>query len=156
MATSPISGSSATPPTPTASSSTASTSSTGEIGTLPASSQLTESDFLTLLSTELQYQDPSSPVDDTQFISELAQFSSLSAANQQQQTLTQILSQLSNGSGSDALLSAAQLIGKTVSTESSGSGTVSGVTLGQSGAVQVELSNGTTLGLSDLTGVTNG
>ncbi len=158
MATNPISNlpSSLNSTASTSPSSSAAASSSQEIGTLPASDQLNESDFLTLLSAELEYQDPSSPVDDTQFISELAQFSSLSAANQQEQTLTQILGQLSTGTGSSALLSAAQLIGKTVTTTSSGSGTVSGVTLGQSGAVQVELSNGTTLSLSDLTGVSDG
>jgi flagellar basal-body rod modification protein FlgD len=156
MATSPIAGSSAANSATQPTAAVTNPSAASQVGTLPPSSQLNESDFLTLLSTELQYQDPSNPVDDTQFISELAQFSSLSAANQQQQTLTQILSQLSNGSGSDALLSAAQLIGKTVSTQSLGSGTVAGVTLGQNGAVQVELANGRTLALSDLTGVQNG
>jgi len=33
--------------------------------------------FLNLLVTQLRYQDPSSPMDDTQFVSQLAQFSSL-------------------------------------------------------------------------------
>ena len=153
MATSPILPNNAVP---AATNPSAGANAAGQIGTLPSSSQLNESDFLTLLSTELQYQNPSSPVNDTQFIAELAQFSSLAAANQQEQTLTQIKQQLSSGTGSDALLSAAQLIGKTVTTQSHGSGTVSGVTLGQGGAIQVELANGATLALSDLTGIRNG
>jgi flagellar basal-body rod modification protein FlgD len=33
--------------------------------------------FLKLLVTQLQHQDPSKPIDDTQFIAQLAQFSSL-------------------------------------------------------------------------------
>ena len=125
------------------------------IGTLPAQSQLNESDFLTLLSAELQYQNPTSPVNNTQFIAELAQFSSLSANNQQEQTLTQILGQLS-GTGSNPLLSAAQLIGKTVTTSTSGSGVVNGVTLNAKGGVEVELKSGKTVALSDISSVANG
>lgn len=160
MATSPISGLGTTSltaaATGTAVGGTSGTSTTGEVGTLPASDQLNESDFLTLLSAELEYQNPSSPVDDTQFISELAQFSSLSASNQQEQTLTQILSQLSSGTGPTALLSAAQLIGKTVTTSSSTTGQISGVTLDSAGNVQVELSGGTAISLADITGVSGG
>ncbi|MBV8152620.1 MAG: flagellar biosynthesis protein FlgD, partial [Candidatus Eremiobacteraeota bacterium] len=44
-----------------------------------SNSQLGQSQFLTLLTTELQNQDPTSPVDNTQMVSELAQFSALQA-----------------------------------------------------------------------------
>ena len=136
--TTPVQGIATAPSTPSA---------------MAAATQLTESDFLTLLSTELKYQSPSNPVNNTQMIAELAQFSSLAAANQQEQTLTQIKSQLAGGSGSTALLTASQLIGKTVTTRSSGSGTVAGVTLGTSGAVQIDLANGISVAASELTGV---
>ncbi|MFI5337002.1 MAG: flagellar hook capping FlgD N-terminal domain-containing protein, partial [Opitutales bacterium] len=50
---------------------------------------LGEQDFLQLLSTQLQNQDPMQPMDDTQFIAQMAQFSSLQQmslmqSNQQQ------------------------------------------------------------------------
>jgi len=49
------------------------TTSTGRTGT----SNLGKDDFLRLLVTQLQHQDPLNPTDDTQFIAQMAQFSSL-------------------------------------------------------------------------------
>ena len=46
--------------------------------------QLNQEDFLKLLTTQLSNQDPLKPMDDTQFIAQMAQFSSL----QQATTLT--------------------------------------------------------------------
>lgn len=57
------------------SSSSSGTSSSGASASGPSS--LGEDDFLKLLMTQLQNQDPSSPMDDSQFISEMAQFQSL-------------------------------------------------------------------------------
>ncbi len=59
-----------------------SASATGPATAVPQQS-LGQSDFLQLLATQLASQDPSQPMDDTQFISQMANFSSL----QQMQTL---------------------------------------------------------------------
>ena len=49
-----------------------------------------EQTFLQLLVAQLQYQDPTSPVDGTQFVSQLAQFSELEQMINANATLTQI------------------------------------------------------------------
>ena len=45
--------------------------------TTPTTGLANESTFLTLLVTQLQYQDPLNPADSTQFVTQLAQFSQL-------------------------------------------------------------------------------
>ena len=98
--------------------------------TNPAS-QLGESAFLTLLAAELQYQNPLQPMDNTQFVAELAQFSQLSAVTSQTNTLQQILQAVQGGSTS--LVGASQLIGKTITTQSGSSGQVTAVSSTPSG-----------------------
>ena len=63
----------------------ASASATGSSSTTvatPASKQLGESDFLKLLTTQLQNQDPMQPMDNTAMIAQLAQFSTLQSQTQ--------------------------------------------------------------------------
>ncbi len=47
-------------------------------------------DFIKLLTAQLSNQDPTAPVDNSQMIAQLAQFSSLSAANSSSDTLKSI------------------------------------------------------------------
>ena len=66
--------------------------------------------FLQLLVTQLQYQDPLSPMDDKEFVAELAQFSSL-------EQLTEInsgIDKLSSIGQEQQLLGAVNFIGKTI------------------------------------------
>lgn len=51
-------------------------------------------DFIKLLTAQLSNQDPTAPVDNTQMIAQLAQFSSLSAANSSKDTLQAISDKL--------------------------------------------------------------
>jgi len=87
-------------------------------------SQLGEDAFLQLLTTQLQNQDPLNPMDDTQSVAELAQFSSV-------QAVTQLSDSFSSFQSNFSVMQSAGLLGKTVSaqsTDSSGNvSTVSGV-----------------------------
>lgn len=95
-------------------------------GTLQASSgAVNSSEFLQLLVTQLKNQDPTQPTDDTQMLSQLAQFSSL----EQMQNLNQNLSASTQFS---QLSQSAALIGKTVTAGTAASpvtGTVASVTV---------------------------
>jgi flagellar basal-body rod modification protein FlgD len=69
--------------------------------------------FLTLLTTQLKNQDPSSPEDPDQFTTELVQMTGV----QQQLLSNQLLEQLVNASPTQGVTSAVDLIGKTVSAD---------------------------------------
>jgi len=79
--------------TPAASGSTSSPSGL----TTAANNDLSESSFMTLLSAELQNQDPTQPVDPTAFVSQLAQLSELQSVTQIQQLVSQIASLMASG-----------------------------------------------------------
>ena len=74
------------------SSGTNSSNATGSSATLPSKQQaLGVNDFLKLLATQFKSQDPMKPMDDTAFIAQTAQFTSL----QQSSTLVQQITQMS-------------------------------------------------------------
>lgn len=76
--------------------STSSISSALASATSSPSSGLGETDFLKLLMTQLENQDPDNPMDDTQFISEMAQFQSLESATTMSQGITTLNSTIQN------------------------------------------------------------
>ncbi|NQD38070.1 flagellar hook assembly protein FlgD [Permianibacter sp. IMCC34836] len=72
--------------------------------------QLGQEDFLALLTTQLQYQDPFKPLENTEFIAQMAQFSSLDS---QQQLLTSV-NDLASSLTSNQALQASSMVGRTV------------------------------------------
>src|SRR3982750_4736963 len=93
-------------------STTAATGTTGTTSTtgakLGAAAGMGKDDFMKLLIAQLQNQDPMKPMDDKEFITQLAQFSSLEATNKMTDTLEEL-------SGAQLLAQAAGLIGKQIS-----------------------------------------
>lgn len=90
---------------------------------------LTQQDFLSILLTQLQFQDPLKPMDDEQFVAQLAQFSALEVNTEGNAKLDSLISYASINQGIG-------LVGKTVtvnstqaglSAASTASGTVSAV-----------------------------
>ncbi len=119
--------------------------------TTPRTNQLGQDAFIKLLTAQLQFQDPSQPVQGTEFLTELAQFSQVQGLTQLNTTFSQLLQlqQLSQG---------AQLIGRTVEYVQAGAagtqkGVVQEVTL-QNGSAQLMV-NGTAVDFSQLRGVTS-
>jgi flagellar basal-body rod modification protein FlgD len=95
---------------------------TGTTGTSFAnpSANLGENDFLKLMMDQLQNQDPLNPSDPTQYMSELASFSSLEQE-------TQIATSTSSAATQQASSSALGLLGHTVSYQDSSGVTQSGI-----------------------------
>lgn len=74
----------------TGSGATDATQDSGSSGSRLSSKTLDKNAFLNLLVTQLQHQDPTQPQADTQFIAQLATFSSLEQMTQMNQSLTTI------------------------------------------------------------------
>jgi flagellar basal-body rod modification protein FlgD len=111
--------------------------------------QLDQSDFLKLLTTQLKNQDPLKPVENEAFVAQMAQFSSLSGITEMNTKLGSILDSLNN----NQLSTATGLVGKYVLTPSAkavpdGTGAVYGTITIPEGATD------TTLAIKDSTGAT--
>src|SRR5580698_2327797 len=113
------------------------TSSASNSGNAGAGATVNFDQFLTLLVAELQNQDPTAPTDPTQYMSQLASFSSV---GQQIQTNTTLGTMLT----SQQLSQAEHLIGQTItSADGSTTGTVASVSLTNAGVINAILTNGT-------------
>jgi flagellar basal-body rod modification protein FlgD len=109
-------------------------------------------DFLKILLTQLTYQDPLKPMDNQEFMAQMAQFTSL----EQTQQLNEKLSTLINN---QAALQSVGLIGRTVDiTTSSGASVTGNVTAlsltGESPAMTVTTSTGATMSNISLSQIT--
>jgi flagellar basal-body rod modification protein FlgD len=113
-----------------------------------AKSTLSTQDFLQLLSTQLQNQDPLQPMDDTAYLAEMAQFTSLQQVN----TLSSQVSLLASG---QQQLAAVSYLGCTVTMNNGNNGTVSGTvtSVNTSGATPQLQVNGTYYPLTSLISV---
>lgn len=87
----------------------------------PPTQSLSEQDFLNILITQLQFQDPLQPVDDTQFVAQLAQFSALEVNTEENASINTLLSFASANQG-------IHLLNQTVEVNDSQSGTSSPTT----------------------------
>lgn len=88
---------------PTAASGTGSTA-------IKTSGQLGQSDFLKLMTTQLNNQDPTQPMDNSQFLAQIAQFSSVSGIQDMQNSIKQ----LADSFVSNQTMQAASLVGRNI------------------------------------------
>lgn len=111
---------------------------------LPANSKINEQDFIKLFVSELQFQDPMQPVDNGQFLTELAQFVGI---EEQQETVQGVNNLLTLNSTDGAL----GLLNQTVefsgaAGSASSTGKVTAIQFDQSGAsLSVMTSSGNTV-----------
>ncbi len=122
--------------TVSATSAAAASSSRGTTGTY----DLTQADFLSLLTTELAYQDPTNPADNKEMIGQMAQISTVNGVT----TLNQTVSSLSSVVTSSQALMASGLVGQSVLIDSnvgysSGSGFTGVVNSGTLGASDLNI-----------------
>jgi flagellar basal-body rod modification protein FlgD len=123
----------------------------------PSGSSMTQADFLRLMTTQLQSQDPTQPMDNSQFASELAQFSQLSTQQDIDTNLQSLSSNLSSGMQTSQVLNSANLVGRQVlvpasTLDYSGSAVSGGVNVSTAGDVVVTIkdSNGNEVKTMDL------
>lgn len=120
-----------------------------DIGALAATSATTSAgngiglqDFMKILLTQLSYQDPLKPMDNQQFMAQVAQFTALEQTQQVNDKLGQLLA-------NQAALQSVGLVGRTVDVQTDAgavSGTVTALTLqGQAPALSVTTAGGTVL-----------
>jgi flagellar basal-body rod modification protein FlgD len=82
----------------------------GGASTGSISDQLNQSDFLKLMTTQLNNQDPTSPMDSSQFLAQIAQFASVSGIQDMQSSISQLV----NSFTANQTMQAASLIGHQV------------------------------------------
>lgn len=122
--------------------STSSGSSAASAATSAASVAVNEQDFLQLMTTQLQDQNPLNPVSNSDFFSQIAQFSTVSGINQLNSSFSQLATQLT----SSQMLQAASLVGQTVLVpgtqgQLTSSGLYGAVQVPASGDVTVQIKN---------------
>lgn len=117
-----------------------------------AGSSLSMQDFLKVLLTQLTYQDPLKPMDNQQFMAQIAQFTTLKQAQETNSGISQLVQ-------NQAALQSIGLLGRTVDLTTSGgpvTGTVTALSLsGASPELTVRTSAGATLGKIALSQITN-
>jgi flagellar basal-body rod modification protein FlgD len=116
--------------------------------TVTSQNTVNQSDFIQLFLAQLQFQDPLQPVDNQEFLAQLAQFSNLQEAQETSDNTNGLL--VMNSS-----IQALSLLNKTVSVESvdgtsSSNGTVTGVSFDSNGPL---LTVSTGIGSQTLTGI---
>ena len=99
-------------------------------------SSLGINDFIQLMTTQLKYQDPTQPQDSTQFVAQLAQFSTVSGVQQMNTSINSLMQQMKNSQA----LNATSLVGHSVLVK----GSVMPVAAGQSAYGAVDTPAGAT------------
>ncbi|TDX51928.1 flagellar hook assembly protein FlgD [Orenia marismortui] len=93
----------------------------GNATTKTNKNELTTDDFLSLLVTELQYQDPTEPMENSQMMSQMTEYTSLQQSDQLTKTIENLNTSISSLINYQQFSQAGQLIGKEVTVEQTNS-----------------------------------
>lgn len=118
----------------------------GAAGTAPGPRTLGQEDFLLLLTTQLKAQDPLSPMDNSAFVAQLAQFATVSGVT----ALKSGIDRLAELTGGGTRHAAPGWIGRTVSGPDGAAGLVTRVMIGPDSALSLGLEDGRTLAATDV------
>ncbi len=129
---------------------TGSSSSSTSSASSALSNTMTQADFLKLMTAQLQAQDPTNPVDNSQFVSQMAQFSQLSATQQLDTDLQGFSSNVSTGLQTSQVLGSSNLLNRSVLVPSSTMSFDGTNSIG--GAVNVTSSGNVTVNVLDSNG----
>ncbi len=113
-----------------------------------AATSMSQSDFLKLMTTQLQSQDPTHPVDNSQFVSQMAQFSQLSATQNLLTSVNGLSGTLSGSLQTSQMLGSSNLVNRQVIVPSpivsyTGSSVTGAVNVGTPGNVSVSILDAT-------------
>src|SRR4051812_20106082 len=109
-------------------------------------------DFLKVLMTQLVYQDPLKPMDNQEFMAQMAQFTSLEQTQQMNEKITTLVS-------NQAALQSVGLIGRTVDVQTSNGATLTGLVsalslAGDAPAITITTTSGATIDNVSITQIT--
>ncbi|MBU7592120.1 flagellar hook assembly protein FlgD [Metabacillus halosaccharovorans] len=114
------------------------------------SSNLGKDEFLKILMTQLQNQDPLNPMEDKEFIAQMAQFSTLEQTTNMASMLEKFINIQTQG---DSIIKYSEMIGKKIewknSNEETGTGVVKSVKKGDTG-FELELENGSFISVDNI------
>lgn len=110
---------------------------------------LGQQEFLTLLTAQLNNQDPLNPLDNAAFVAQLAQFSTVSGITEMNQSLSAIASR----AGSDARSAAPQWVGRQVTDQIGVASTVTSVAFANDGSLILNLDSGRSIGIGAVASV---
>jgi flagellar basal-body rod modification protein FlgD len=119
--------------------------------TTNASTQLTPTDFINFMVTELQNQDPLDPTDSNQMLQQMSEIGQLQSQDSLQTSLTGMVQQ-------NQVAAASNMIGKLVAGTDANSNSISGVVSAvqvTSSGVNLQLSTGDTMSMANVTAITN-
>ena len=132
----------------TSSTSNAASSAASSAASTAQSASLSQTDFLTLLTAQLQAQDPTNPMDNSQFVAQLAQFSQLQATQDLDTNLQSLSSSISTSMQTSQVINSSNLLDRNVlvpatsmTLDSSGSA-VGGVNFTAAGTATVTIEDG--------------